>query len=107
MQMLTFLLDCDPDLTYCHGLTGLIEFFFCFFFFLLMCLSLSLTIRKAIKCTSLVAQWLRLCTPNAEGPGSIPGQGTSAHMSQQGVHMPQVKIPCAATEAWYSQINKY
>ena len=33
MQMLTFLLDCDPDLTYCHGLTGLIEFFFCFFFF--------------------------------------------------------------------------
>ena len=26
--------------------------------------------------TSLVVQWLRLCTPNAGGPGSIPGQGT-------------------------------
>ena len=30
--------------------------------------------------TSLVAQWLRLCTPNAGGPGSIPGQGTRSHM---------------------------
>ena len=26
--------------------------------------------------TSLVVQWLRLCTPIAEGTGSIPGQGT-------------------------------
>ena len=26
--------------------------------------------------TSLVAQWLRLCAPNAAGKGSIPGQGT-------------------------------
>ena len=24
--------------------------------------------------TSLVVQWLRLCTPNAGEPGSIPGQ---------------------------------
>ena len=30
--------------------------------------------------TSLVAQWLRLHTPNAGGPGSIPGQGTRSHM---------------------------
>ena len=30
--------------------------------------------------TSLVTQWLRLCIPNAGGPGSIPGQGTSSHM---------------------------
>ena len=30
--------------------------------------------------TSLVAQWLRLHTPNAEGLGSIPGQGTRSHM---------------------------
>ena len=29
---------------------------------------------------SLVAQWLRLCAPNAGGPGSIPGQGTRSHM---------------------------
>ena len=29
--------------------------------------------------TSLVVQWLRLHAPNAEGPGSIPGQGTRSH----------------------------
>ena len=34
------------------------------------------------KGTSLVVQWLRLCAPNAEGPGSIPGQGTRAHVPQ-------------------------
>ena len=30
--------------------------------------------------TSLVVQWIILCTPNAGGPGSIPGQGTRSHM---------------------------
>ena len=30
--------------------------------------------------TSLVAQWLRLHTPNAGGLGSIPGQGARSHM---------------------------
>ena len=30
--------------------------------------------------TSLVVQWLRLHAPNAEGLGSIPGQGTRSHM---------------------------
>ena len=30
--------------------------------------------------TSLVAQWIRLRTPNAGSPGSIPGQGTRSHM---------------------------
>ena len=30
--------------------------------------------------TSLVIQGLRLCTPKAGGPGSIPGQGTRSHM---------------------------
>ena len=32
--------------------------------------------------TSLVVQWLRLLAPNAEGPVSIPGQGTESHMKQ-------------------------
>ena len=32
--------------------------------------------------TSLVVQWLRLCAPNAGGPGSIPGQGTGSCMQQ-------------------------
>ena len=27
-----------------------------------------------------VVQWLRLCAPNAGGPGSIPGQGTRSHI---------------------------
>ena len=30
--------------------------------------------------TSLAAQWIRLCIPNARGPGSIPGWGTRSHM---------------------------
>ena len=41
--------------------------------------------------TSLVVQWLRLCTPYAGGSGSIPGQGT-------GPHMPQLKTPYASTK---------
>ena len=32
--------------------------------------------------TSLVVKWLRLSTPNAGGPGLIPGQGTRSHMPQ-------------------------
>ena len=32
--------------------------------------------QETIQGTSLVVQWLRLCAPNAGGPGSIPGQGT-------------------------------
>ena len=31
---------------------------------------------------SLVVQWLRLHTPNAGGPGSVPGWGTRSHMPQ-------------------------
>ena len=32
-------------------------------------------IEKKILGTSLVVQWVRLGTPNAGGPGSIPGGG--------------------------------
>ena len=56
---------------------------------------------------SLVVQWLRLCTPNAGGPGLIPGQGTRSHMLQLRVHMLQLKILYAATKTWCSQINIY
>ena len=50
--------------------------------------------------TSLVVWWLRLCTPYAGSPGSIPGQGT-------GPHMPQLKIPCVVSKTQCSQTNKY
>ena len=50
--------------------------------------------------TSLVVQWLRQHAPNAGGPGVIPGQRTRSHM-------PQLKIPCAATKTWHSQIEIY
>ena len=56
--------------------------------------------------TSLVVQWLRLHAPNAEGPGSTPGQGIRIHILQLRVHMLQVKILYAATKTWCSQINK-
>ena len=36
--------------------------------------------QKLLKGISLVVQWLRLCAPNAGGPGSIPDQGTRSHM---------------------------
>ena len=42
--------------------------------------------------------WLRLHSPNAGGPGSIPGQGTISHRLQLRVHMPQLEIPCAPTK---------
>ncbi|TEA37484.1 hypothetical protein DBR06_SOUSAS8810006, partial [Sousa chinensis] len=47
---------------------------------------------------SLVVQWLTVHTPNAGGPGSIPGQGTRSHMPQLRVLMLQLKIPHAATK---------
>ena len=42
--------------------------------------------------TSLVVQWLRLCTLNAQGPDSIPGQETRSYVPQLRVHMLQLKI---------------
>ena len=36
--------------------------------------------KNAIIRTSLVVQWLRLCTPSAAGLGSIPAQGTRSNM---------------------------
>ena len=47
--------------------------------------------------TYLVVQWLRHCTPNAGGLGSIPGQGIRSPMLQ-------LKIPCATNETWCSQM---
>ena len=38
------------------------------------------TFKKLKSGTSLLAQGIRLCAPNAGGPGSIPGQGTRSHM---------------------------
>ena len=48
----------------------------------LSCFHLFTIVNNASTGTSLVVQWLRLCTPNAGGPGSIPGQGTRSHMPQ-------------------------
>ena len=51
---------------------------------------------KVIQGTSLVVQWLRLCS-NAGGLGSIPSQGTRSHVLQPRIHMPQLKISHATT----------
>ena len=68
--------------------------------------------KEADSGTSLVVKWLRLCPPNAGGPGLNPGQGTRSHMTEQRVCMMQLKIPHArsktlhaVTKTWYSQIN--
>ena len=47
------------------------------------------------------------CASNAGWLGSIPGQGTRSHRPQLRVCKPQLKILCAATKTWCSQINKY
>ena len=36
--------------------------------------------------TSLLVQWLRLCTPNAGDPGPIPDEGIRSHMQHLRVH---------------------
>ena len=56
--------------------------------------------------TSPVVQLLRLHSPNAGDPGSIPGQGTRCHMPQLSIHMPQIKVLHATTKTWPSQQNK-
>ena len=62
---------------------------------------------------SLVVQQLRLRTPDAGDPGSIPGQGTRSRMPQLRARVPQLrarvpqlKIPHAATKTQGSPINK-
>ena len=57
---------------------------------------------------SLVVQWVRLYTPNAGSPGSIPSQGTRSYMLQLRVCMPQrrLKILHATNKTQCSQINK-
>ena len=48
-----------------------------------------------------MVQWLKLSTPNAGGPGSIPGQGTRCCVGQQ-----RAKIPRGiTTRTQHSQIN--
>ena len=59
--------------------------------------------------TSLLVQWLRLCTPSAGGWCSTSGWGTRYNMLQLRVCMLQKRsaILRAATKAQCSQINKY
>ena len=57
-------------------------------------------LKISVSRTSLVAQWLRPCVPNAGGPSSIPGQGTRSYIIQ-------LKIPHAATKIRCNQINTF
>ena len=65
-----------------------------------------LTLNFYFLGTSLVVQWLRLHSPSAGGPGSIPGQGTRSHMPQLRGYVLQPKILHTATKTRCSQINK-
>ena len=64
------------------------------------------TIKKSKMGTSLVVRWLRLCAPNAGGPGLIPAQEIISHLPQLRVPVLQLKIPCAATKTQHSHIKK-
>ena len=48
--------------------------------------------------TSLVVHWLRLRSPSAGGPGSIPGQGTRSRIPQLRARMQQLKDPACLNE---------
>ena len=73
-------------------------------------------INKSSSGPFLVVQWLKLCSTNAGGLGSIPDQGTRSHVPQMGVQKLQPeKIPCAtrwikdahaAAGIWWSQKNQ-
>ena len=52
------------------------------FFFLPSCLICKIHFRNYSLGSSLVVQWLRLCTPNLGDLGSIPDQETRSHMPQ-------------------------
>ena len=62
--------------------------------------------KRCYKGTSLMVQWLRLCSSNGGSLGLIPGQGTRSHMVQLRICMLQLKILHAATKTWCSQIGK-
>ena len=47
-----------------------------------------------------MVQWIRLSTPNAGAPDSIPGQGTRSPMLQ-------LKIPHVATKTLHSQRENF
>ena len=49
---------------------------------------------------------LSLHAPNAEGPGSIPGQGTRSHMLHLSGCVPQLKISHATAKTQWSQTKK-
>ena len=54
------------------------------------CSSLKKSTNQSINLgTFLVVQWLRLCSPNEGGPGSIPGLGTRSHVPQLRPHVPK------------------
>ena len=57
--------------------------------------------KTKVRVTSLVVQWLRFHAPNAWGLGLTPGWGARSRMPQQ-----RLKIPCATTKTWHSQISK-
>ena len=54
--------------------------------------------KTLIEGTSLVGQWLRLCTPSAGGPCSIPAQRTGSHILQ---HSPLSNLFPGSVLYWY------
>ena len=59
---------------------------------------------KNMPGTSLVVQWLRLCTPSAGASCSTPGQGTRSRIPQLRVRMPELKDPECTIKTQHSHI---
>ena len=57
--------------------------------------------------SSLVVQWLRLCTPSAGASCSIPSQGTRSHIPQLRVRKPELKDPEYMIKTQHSHVYIY
>ena len=53
--------------------------------------------KKNHRGTSLLVQWLILCTLRAGGPGSTPGQGTRSHTAQLKSYVPKQRSSIVGT----------
>ena len=79
--------------------------YLCCFLLSLLFLIVLIKKKKRERETSLVGQWLRLSTPNAGGPGLLPGQGTrTVHAAVKSSHA-STRSSHATTKTQDSQIK--
>ena len=97
-------INCTPVPSPCHAFLQSICIIWHMKYLLVFLFTACFPQKCKLQGTSLLVQWVRLCAPNAGGPGLIPGQGTRScmHATTKSLHA-ATKIPCAPTKTWSSQ----